>query len=75
MNTVYDFIYTLITGFFLPAENVNVDWWSNLITIVCVVVSILIFYVAMIRPFIYFLKYGMFGNSKKNKLLNWNKDD
>lgn len=74
MNTVYNFVYTLITGYFLPAENASADWWTNLIIITCVVVTLLIFYISIIRPFILFIKYGMFGNSKKNKLFQNPKD-
>lgn len=70
--TVFDYIYELITQYFLPAETAFPEW-NNIVIVICAVISLAIFWVWILRPFWWFFKYGLWGGSKKQKRLNkWN---
>lgn len=63
--TIYDFIYTFITGYILPAELPAIETWGETLATVCVVIALMIFWACFLRPFWWLIKYGIFGNSAK----------
>lgn len=74
MKTVYDFIYTLITGYILPVE-ANFPYYEYFLVGICSCVSLVIFWACFLRPFWLILKYQIFGGSKKSVLTKKRKDD
>lgn len=64
--TVYEYILKFLTDYFLPAET-SFPEWGNILIIIATVITLGIFWTWIIRPFWWFFKYGLWGNSKKNK--------
>lgn len=67
--TLYDAVVSLI-NFIIPITNEGFNWWANFREIFIIVITLLIFYLAFILPFIRLLKWGIFGTAyKKHKRL------
>lgn len=73
-STVFDFIYTLVTGYIFPVE-ANFPYYGYFLVGFCFLVTAVIFWYCFIRPFYLFIKYGMFGGSKKSKMTKRSRQD
>ncbi len=66
-NTVFDFIYAIITGYILPLD-ANFPYYGYFLTGICILVTLGILWTCFLRPFYLLFKYRLFGGSKKSSL-------
>lgn len=72
--TIFDYIYKLLTDYFLPATT-DFPYWEYIIIAITAIISLAIFWCWIIRPFWWFFKYGMWGGSKtKSRKNKWGND-
>ena len=65
--TVYEAIYGIITGYILP-EGLNFPYYGYILVGLAALASVGVFWACFVRPFNWFIKYGLFGGSKRNPL-------
>jgi len=65
---IYDAVVLFLKTAVIPESLFGVEWWNNAFIIISLILTMILFYVSLIRPFILFIKYGMFGGSKINFL-------
>lgn len=66
-TTVFDFVYTLITGYICPLE-ANFPYFEQIVIGLCFLVTVGILWTCFLRPFYLLFKYHLFGGSKKSSL-------
>lgn len=65
---LYDYVYYIITTYFLPSDMAEYGAiWTKIIIAVSAVVTAIIMYVCIFRPFLLWIKWGMFGGRKSRR--------
>lgn len=69
--TIFEAVRIFLETAIIPSSFLNYEWWGLFFDIFTIVITSLIFLFAFLLPFYRLLKYGLFGESKKNKSIKY----
>lgn len=64
-NTVYQFVYKLITGYIVPSD-VNLPYGEYIVAGLSLLVTVGVLWTFVLRPFYVLIRYHLMGGRKKS---------